>query len=179
MSLVKHDMKSVELEKYQGTSHVSLDTMNDQYEGHNDLPTLSGLGKFFGETIAKYIRIIIVVVILIIAIVVVVKFHRRCTKCRPRVPVQEPNREISINIPPIEPHHPYERVQQDSLEMTSLNRAASSSDILNGEDREGHHDRNQDGSTDYVTMEENSPCGGTLGSLGPEDGWSGRPGPER
>ena len=151
--------------------------MDNQYEGHNNLPTLSGLGKFFGETIAKYIRIIIVVIVLIIAIVVVVKFRRHCTKCRPRVPVQEPNREISINIPPIE-RHPYERVQQDSLEMTSLNRAGSSSDILNGEDQEGHHDSNQDDSTDYVTMEENLP-GGSQNSELRDERTSGRLGPEK
>ena len=59
--------------------------------------------------------------------------------------------------------------------MTSLNRDASSSNILNGEDREGHLEGSQDGSTDYVAMEENLPCGGTLGIPGPDEGTSGRP----
>ena len=171
-------MERLELEKYQGTSHVSLDTMDNEYDGHNKMPTLSGLGKLFGETIAKYIRIIIVAIVLIIVILVVVKFRHHCTNCRTRAPVQEQSRAISINIPPIEARHPYERIQQENMAMTSLSRTASSSDILHGEVREEHLDSNQDDSTAYVTMEDNLP-GGSQNSELRDERTSGRLEPEK
>ena len=54
----------------------------DEYTGHNELPTLSGIAKFFGKKFEQIIQTVIVVIVIIVIILGIVI----CKKTRHGVP---------------------------------------------------------------------------------------------